>query len=183
MKKLRIDQYPVLTGVKVRLRPIKMEDTHLIVKWRNTEVVRSNFIFRQVFTPEMHETWMTTKVETGEVIQYIIEDLENGLPVGSIYFRDLDYTHESAEYGIFIGEDCARGKGFGSEAAKLFVEFGLKIVGLHRISLRVLSGNDAAYQSYRKAGFVQEGVFRHMVKLDGVFRDVVFMAVLSEEES
>ena len=53
---------------------------------------------------------------------------------------------------------------------------------LHRISLRVLDGNEIARRSYEKAGFVTEGIFRHMVKLDGEYKDVIFMAMLNEEE-
>lgn len=179
MRRIDPKDYPVIMGNKVRLRPITTADTELIVKWRNTPAVRDNFIFRERFTAQMHLNWMKTRVETGEVIQYIIEYMEDNVPVGSVYLRDLDYSHENAEYGIFIGESSARGKGLGSETTKLFVEFALKTLGLHRVSLRVLAGNDAAYCAYLKAGFLKEGLFHDMVKLDGQFHDVIFMAKLS----
>lgn len=176
----KFEQYPVLTGSKVRLRPITLEDTPLIVKWRNTPEVRSNFIFREPFTEEMHLNWMNTQVKTGKVIQYIIEDLVSGTAVGSVYLRDIDPIHESAEYGIFIGEEQARGKGLGSETTRLFVDFALGGLELHRIFLRVIVGNSVAYQSYLNAGFVKEGIFHHMVKLDGEFHDVIFMARIAQ---
>lgn len=173
---------PVLTGEKVILRPITQEDTDLIVKWRNTPSVRENFIFRETFTPEMHQAWLQNKVATGQVVQYIIETAEDGRPVGSVYFRDLDPDNLSAEYGIFIGEETARGQGIGTETARLFVNFGFEKLGLHRISLRLLKQNGAAYRSYEKAGFEQEGIFRDMVRLDGKYQDIVFMAILGKEE-
>ena len=154
---------PVLTGTAVTLRPITDADTDLIVKWRNTPSVVQNFIFRQTFTPE-----------------YIILDNADGKPVGSVYYRDIDNHNRSAEYGIFIGEESARGKGLGTETARLFTQFGFDTLHLHRISLRVLAENAAARRSYEKAGFVQEGVFRDMELLDGAYRDVVFMAKLAE---
>ena len=169
---------PVLTGKKVILRPITLEDTDRIVRWRNSPSVQQNFIFRQPFTPQMHRGWMKNKVATGQVVQYIIQRAEDGVPVGSVYFRDLDPDNDSAEYGIFIGEESARGQGLGTETARLFVKYGFETLGLHRISLRLLKENRAAYRSYEKAGFVQEGIFRGMVRLDGVYRDVVFMAVI-----
>ena len=95
---------PVLTGTAVTLRPITDADTDLIVKWRNTPSVVQNFIFRQTFTPEMHRSWLATKVATGQVVQYIILDNADGKPVGSVYYRDIDNHNRSAEYGIFIGE-------------------------------------------------------------------------------
>ena len=172
---------PVINGENISLRPITWEDTDRIVAWRNKPSVYRHFIFRQPFTRELHETWLATKVDTGKVIQYIIVDKETGRSVGSVYFRDIDPENESAEYGIFIGEEDCLGCGYGTETARLFTRFGLDVLRLHRISLRVLSGNDIARRSYEKAGFVTEGIFRDMVKLDGEYRDVIFMAMLSEE--
>lgn len=130
---------PTLTGTAVTLRPITDADTDLIVKWRNTPSVVQNFIFRQTFTPEMHRSWLATKVATGQVVQYIILDNADGKPVGSVYYRDIDNHNRSAEYGIFIGEESARGKGLGTETARLFTQFGVDTLHLHRISLRVLA--------------------------------------------
>jgi RimJ/RimL family protein N-acetyltransferase len=180
MKQFDPAALPKIPGQKVCLRPITMEDTDLIVKWRNSPAVMNNFIFRGEMTAQIHREWMRNKVVSGQVVQYIIEDAQTGQPVGSVYYRDLDHIHESAEYGIFLGEDSARGRGLGSETARLFVKFGLEYLGLHRISLRVLEGNDGAYRTYEKAGFRKEGVFRDMVKLDGQYRNVIFMAVIAE---
>ena len=168
-----VKNLPVLEGAAVRLRPIADADTDLIVKWRNTPSVVQNFIFRQTFTPEMHRSWLATKVATGQVVQYIIIDKADDKPVGSVYYRDIDNHNRSAEYGIFIGEESARGKGLGTETAKLFTDFGFA---------ELLAENTAARRSYEKAGFVQEGVFRDMELLDGQYRDVVFMARLAEKE-
>lgn len=176
-----VKNLPVLEGAAVRLRPIADADTDLIVKWRNTPSVVQNFIFRQTFTPEMHRNWLAAKVATGQVVQYIIIDKADDKLVGSVYYRDIDNHNRSAEYGIFIGEESARGKGLGTETAKLFTDFGFAELKLHRISLRVLAENTAARRSYEKAGFVQEGIFRDMELLDGQYRDVVFMARLAEK--
>ncbi len=172
----------ILDGEKVTLRPISMADTPLIVKWRNTDSVRNNFIYREPFTEETHTRWMNTKVASGEVVQFIIRDKQRALDVGSVYLRDINPLNESAEYGIFIGEAEARSRGLGSEAAQLITDYGFEKLGLHRISLRLLGGNTAARRSYEKAGFKVEGVFTDMVKLDGKFTDVVFMAKLRKEE-
>lgn len=177
-----MQELPILTGRLVVLRPITDGDTDLIVAWRNTPSVMQNFIFREPFTPEMHRHWLATTVATGQVVQYIIEDKATGQAVGSVYYRDVDQANHSAEYGIFIGEPAARGKGFGTETARLFTQFGFETLGLHRISLRLLAENLPARRSYEKAGFVLEGIFHDMVVLDGRYRDVVFMAKLAGAE-
>lgn len=178
----KTEDLPVINGEKVRLRPITDADTADIVRWRNDPEVRRRFLFREPFTPEMHRAWLRDKVAAGKVVQYIILDRESGESVGSVYFRDVDPKNESAEYGIFIGEASARRRGIGTETARLFTDFGLHVLRLHRISLKVLAGNEAARRSYEKAGFSVEGVFRDYARLDGVYTDVVFMAKLAGEE-
>ncbi len=178
---LKPSELPVINGEKLSLRPITDADTPDIVRWRNDPAVWRYFLFRDPFTPEMHRAWLKNKVETGKVIQYIIVERESGKSVGSVYFRDVDEKNESAEYGIFIGETWARCRGLGTETARLFTAFGLDVLRLHRISLKVLGGNEVARRSYEKAGFCTEGVFRDYVKLDGEFTDVVFMARLAGE--
>ncbi|MBR6019157.1 MAG: GNAT family N-acetyltransferase [Lachnospiraceae bacterium] len=161
----------------VRLRPIKDEDTDLIVRWRNNPVIRSQFIFRELFSSEMHRRWLSEKVYTGSVIQYIIEVEKN--PIGSIYLRDVNLKNESGEFGIFIGEIGYHGKGYGTIATKMFVKYCFEL-GFHRIFLRVLDTNAAAQRSYIKAGFEYEGTARDMVYIDGIRYNVTFMSVIAK---
>lgn len=172
-----------IQGEKVRLRRMTGEDTDRIVAWRNNPRVRNNFIYQKPFTREGHENWIRTMVETGRVVQFIIEKMPEGQPVGSVYFRDIDRESRKAEYGIFIGEDDATGLGLGSETAVLAVRYGFEKLGLHKIFLRAFADNIGAIKSYEKAGFVQEGYFRDEVRIRESYKDLVFMAVLNPVET
>lgn len=169
-----------IEGRQIYLRPITMEDTELIVKWRNEDRVRRNFIYQALFTKEGHERWMRTKVASGEVVQFIICEKESDRPVGSVYFRDIDALNKKAEYGIFIGEaDCA-GKGIGTESARLAVKYAGEELRLHKLMLRVFADNAAAVKSYRNAGFVQEAHLKDEFLQNGRYRDILLMAVIFE---
>lgn len=172
----------MIVGEKVILKQIDDSYTSLIVKWRNNPSVIKNFIFRKPLTVEMHQSWLKNKVDTGEVVQYIIIEKLTNRSIGSVYFRDIDKVNNSAEFGIFIGEDDCKGNGYGSEAVKLFVEFGLKTLKLHRIQLRVIEGNEIAFKSYKNAGFKVEGTFTDMVKIDDQYKNIIFMAIINEEQ-
>lgn len=171
-----------LTGEKIRLRIMTGEDTERIISWRNNPRVMKNFIYQKPFTKEGHENWIRTMVDTGKVVQFILEDLSDDRPVGSVYFRDIDKVSRKAEYGIFIGEDDAVGKGFGSEAAVLALRYAFEELGLHKVFLRVFEDNQAAVRSYEKAGFVQEGYFADEEWISGRYRDLIFMAVFNPKE-
>lgn len=163
----------------IYLRPMTYEDTDNIVAWRNSDAVRKNFIYQELFTREGHENWIHNMVETGKVVQMIICELTTDKPLGSVYIRDIDRHHSKAEYGIFIGEPSARGRGIGTATAKLMLRFCFEEEGLHRVYLRALATNIQAIRSYEKAGFVREALLRDDVCIDGKFRDIVLMGALN----
>lgn len=180
---MNYSELPVIESERIRLRPITDFDTDLIVSWRNKEDVKKNFLYRSDFTVDLHKKWLEEKVYRGAVIQFIIEyNLEkNFIPVGSVYLRDIDYNNSSAEFGIFIGEDIARKKGIGTLATKIITDFGHTKLNLHRIFLRLISDNISAYKAYRSAGFVLEGVFRDMRKINGNYIDIMFMSSIKQD--
>lgn len=173
----------MIEGEKIILKPITKEYTPLIVKWRNDPIVRSKFIFQDLFTEQSHNEWLDTKVASGQVHQFIIIVKENSRPVGSVYLRDVDMKNEKAEYGIFIGEAAGRGKGYGTEAANLICGYGFNELGLHKIMLRVFADNEAAIRSYEKAGFIKEAYLKDEIKTDEKFRDIVFMARIDNHKT
>lgn len=178
MIKYNYESLPTIENDLVRLRKIEYNDTKKIIQWRNSTEVKNNFIFRDELTEENHIKWLESKVYTGKVVQYIIEkkDLDNNVPVGSVYFRDIDYKNSSGEFGIFLGEENSRGIGIGAIATRLFVDFGHEDLGLHRIFLRLLSENIIAYKTYIRCDFKLEGIFRDMIKINDKFVDVIFMS-------
>lgn len=170
-----------MTNNNVSLRAMTEKDTDNIVRWRNNPRVREYFISRSLFTPESHLNWFHTRVQTGEVAQFIIVDTDAGKDVGSVFLRDIDPENKKGEYGIFIGEDDCRGKGIGSAAAKLILDYAFDELKLNRVFLRVFENNKRAIRSYEKVGFKYEGTFRDDVIIDGTAYNMVYMAVLKDE--
>lgn len=171
---------PYQINDRLRVRPISLEDTECIVTWRNRAHIRNNFIFREKFTVEMHENWMNTKVASGQVEQFIIElhdakELSTSRPIGSVYFRDVDYDTGEAEYGIFLGEEDVLGKGIGSQIAKWAVNFAKEELGLNCLILRVFADNIGAVKSYEKAGFTQTEYIKDFLQDEKGSRDLIMM--------
>lgn len=176
-----LEQAIRIEGSQIILRPIKYEDTDRIVKWRNSERVRSRFIYRKPFTVESHCHWIETMVNTGKAVQFMICEKDGMRPVGSVYFRDIDREKKEAEYGIFLGEDDALGKGYGTEAGVLAVEHAFSRMGLERLILRVFTDNEAAVRSYQRAGFKEEKILKDVECSDGEKKDMLLMSLYNAE--
>lgn len=159
----------------IYLRQMKVNDTDKIIEWRNKERVRRNFIYQKPFTVEGHLNWIRTQIETGHVVQFIICEKEFGRDIGSVYFRDIDTEQARAEYGIFIGEDDAAGKGYGTQTAKLALAYAFDVMKLKSVFLRLFEDNIAARKSYESAGFKLLEGRQETVTIDGVKRKVIFM--------
>ena len=143
----------IITSEHLIFRPMTREDTDLVLKWRNSENVRCNFLYRKDITRDQHLARFDREIETGKIIQFIITEKTGGTPVGSVYLRNVDPVKKCAEYGVFIGEDDARGRGYGSETAVRIVEYFFNEMKYERLYLRVLEDNTPAIKSYERAGF------------------------------
>ncbi len=165
----------------IYLRKLEDSDTDKIVAWRNHDRVRHNFIYQQLFTPEGHRNWIRTQIEPGYVVQFMICEKATDRAVGSVYFRDIDRKKGCAEYGIFIGEDDAVGRGYGTQAAKSALAYAFETLQLTQIFLRVFADNIGARKSYEKAGFQLIKDRQEEKVIEGVARTVVFMECSREE--
>jgi RimJ/RimL family protein N-acetyltransferase len=84
-------------------------------------------------------------------------------------------------FGIVIGEETDRGKGYGTDALNAICDFGFGELRLERIYLDVFADNARGQRSYAKAGFVLEGTQRRAHFTDGDFVDVHRMSLLRGE--
>ncbi|MCW8408143.1 GNAT family N-acetyltransferase [Legionella sp. PATHC035] len=72
-----------------------------------------------------------------------------------------------------------RGQGIGEQLLSTALQMA-KLKGLTRIELTVREHNYAAISLYEKYGFVKEGVHKNAVRIDGVYENHIFMALLFE---
>ncbi len=161
---------------RIYIRRITEDDTELIVNWRNREDVRGHFFFREKFTKEMHEKWLKEKIATGMVEQFVVCLKDNDRPVGSTYLRDIDRVNMTAEYGIFIGEADARGKGLGAESLKATMEYALNRLKLTKVIARAISDNLASIQIFVNYGFNIDETIHNVTCSDASMVDMVMMS-------
>lgn len=83
------------------------------------------------------------------------------------------------EFSVYI-EESAQGKGIGSVLMQAFLPACVS-AGLWKVLSRIFVENEASRALCRKHGFREVGVYEKHAQLDGVWRDVVIVERLLEE--
>jgi len=111
---------------------------------------------------------------------FSIRTLAENNMIGVTMIR-VDWVNADGIIGIAIGDQANLGRGFGTDAMRLLVQFGFLELNLRRVTLGVNSYNPRAIRSYEKVGFIKEGVFRGDVKRENQRSDSLMMGLLYEE--
>jgi RimJ/RimL family protein N-acetyltransferase len=104
-----------------------------------------------------------------------------GRCIGAARLHTLDAENRRARYAIGIFDPSAWGRGFGTHATRLILQFAFEELSLHRVDLRVLAYNLRAIACYKRCGFRQEGVEREGAWVGDTWYDDVMMSILEQE--
>jgi RimJ/RimL family protein N-acetyltransferase len=99
--------------------------------------------------------------------------------LGFVSFGRRQGFRESWHWVMGIGlVASARGKGYGTVAQRLLVDYLFAHTPAHRIEADTELENIAEQRALEKAGFTREGVIRQVVWRDGAWRDGVIYGIL-----
>lgn len=105
----------------------------------------------------------------------------DGLCIGQCALFRFDDVAQTCELGITIGDKNYWGRGYGSDAVRVLLDYAFRHRNMQRVHLTVLGNNERALRSYRKCGFVEEGRLRKHVWSNGARLDLVHMGLLRDE--
>ncbi|RSN34147.1 GNAT family N-acetyltransferase [Amycolatopsis sp. WAC 01416] len=172
---------PELTGENVVLT--QLDETYFETAWKalqEPESIRLTGTHAQ-FTPEQIRDWLAGRPGLDDRADYAIVRKGDRVHVGDLALTDVDKDNRSGAFRIALNGPEFFGKGYGTEATKLLLDYAFDVVGLHRVSLEVFDYNPRAQRAYEKAGFVREGLQREALWWDGEWHDVITMAVLGTD--
>jgi RimJ/RimL family protein N-acetyltransferase len=149
-------------------------------RWINSaETVRFNAAYSPISWVS-HSAWFEGIGKNPSRVILAIRKINEPNIIGTIQLLDIHPIHRTAELTTRIGEDDDRGKGFGTEALKLAVDFAWRDLNMQRVWLRVFASNERAIKAYENVGFETEGIMRRAAWIDGKWTDENVMAVLRQ---
>jgi len=171
-----------LTGEKVYLAAVSPDDAELWARWLSD---------LEVALPLGDEAYglFTTEDQARDIADitahhdhvFTIVERATDRPIGRCLLFGLNKTDRSTEVGIFIGEKDCWGRGYGTEAMRLLLDYAFNLLNLHSVMLGVFSFNERAIRSYRSLGFKEIGRRRQARIIGSKTYDGILMDMLAEE--
>jgi RimJ/RimL family protein N-acetyltransferase len=146
------DRKIILKGERVSLVEMLDEDQPIFHKWHseNEELLRL-IDCDDVPTMEDQLKWYARSAQPDRRMFSIV--LSKGELIGHGGFVDIGKEEKTAQLRITIGPPKYWGKGLGTEATNLIIQYGFEQMDLSDIWLRVRMDNERAIKAYEKLKF------------------------------
>lgn len=163
----------------ISLRELEDGDAEQLFRWRREPEVDRWMGGLPPGNLEGHERWWTGFRADPDRTGWMITRFDR--PAGFLQLSGLSGPHRRAQWGWYIGDPDARGRGAGRAAQALGLDKAFEEVGLEKVWSEVFADNDTALKAQAAAGFRREGYMRRHYLKHGVYRDCVLLAILADE--
>lgn len=161
----------------VRLRAMEPEDLELICELENDPqqwdisnftVPYSRYVIKQYMESSQCDMFADKQ------LRMIIVRLEDGITIGTIDITDFAPLHARGEVGIVIRKEY-RGAGYAKDALILLCEYAFGFLHLKQLVVHVATDNEASIRLFTSCGFVQCGLLKEWLFVEGNFKDVALL--------
>ena len=175
----------MIVGDKVRLVHLD-EEKHLdhIMEHFNDPEMRVFLGGYAPVTRDAEREWIRSaneEMKQRRAFTFAIERIPECDMIGSLGLHDIDWLSRNAVLGIAIYPKKFWGKGYGTEALELLIDYGWTHLNLRRIHLGVHDFNPRAKHVYEKLGFRLYGTAHKRFYVNGEYVDTHYMELFRTE--
>jgi RimJ/RimL family protein N-acetyltransferase len=173
----------VMIGERVYLRPLELGDAEELARHAAVETETFFDDGRVPFSPLSFEHWIADlyKQQPPSEIEFAVCVREDDRFLGMVGVEGIDWVNRTGETGSYLGLPENRGKGYGTEAKHLLLEYCFDRIQLEMLHSMVWEPNTRSAAALRKQGYQPAGRMSHPVSREGVYHDFL-MFDLSREE-
>ena len=167
-------------GERVRLVPLdKARHMENALAWINDPDLTETLLSGDVPTTRMAQEAFFERMcaEPGthpSDILFAVETLA-GEHVGSAGLHRIDWRHGTALTGTIIGPHEARGKGYGTDAARVRTRYAFEVLGLRLLLSEVFAENAASLRMLERVGYREVGRIPRRYWRRGAYREAVLL--------
>ena len=102
------------------------------------------------YDPQWADAYFDRQMARGRVLFAV---MLAGKPIGEVKLWDIDREKRECKLGIHMQSDAVKGRGFGTRAEILAVEYAFRELGVDRVLADVILKNTRSQHVLQKAGF------------------------------
>jgi UDP-4-amino-4,6-dideoxy-N-acetyl-beta-L-altrosamine N-acetyltransferase len=163
----------------IRLKKLSEEDLELVRSWRNSEEV-GKYMYTSVTVSEDDQKMWFEKIKNDSTCEYWIIEYD-GKKLGLASITSISKVFDSCTWAFYLGDTSIRGAGIGSKVEYNVLQYVFETLKLNKLNCTVFPFNESVIKMHEGFGFRREAYFRQHVLKDGVYYDVVGLALLKSE--
>ncbi|MFC4075749.1 GNAT family N-acetyltransferase [Salinithrix halophila] len=170
-----------MEGNRIILRPLEGKHAEFFYESMQRQETRRLTGTQRVHSLEGVRSFIESVQKDASRVDLVIFHKEEERPLGELALMEMDPFNRHALLRIAIDRPEDRGKGYGSEALEVLLEYAFGVLQLHRIELEVFAFNASAIRAYEKVGFKKEGIRREVLFYDHRYHDAHVMGILESD--
>lgn len=167
----------------VKLRPVTEDDVDDILGWVNDKAVVGNLaVFAgKPLTREDELAWVRNVRTSPNERVFTVTSAQEGRYLGQVGLHQIFWRSRVARAAAIIAGPGDHGRGYGSAAIAALLDHAFHELELHKVWLMVFRTNERSLRTWRRLGFVDEGVLRDEYFHEGAWHDMVRLGLLRHE--
>ncbi|WP_248723434.1 GNAT family N-acetyltransferase [Seonamhaeicola sp. ML3] len=170
-----------LKGEHIYLRALEPEDLEFVHAVENDESVwgLSNTIspFSKYLIKEYIENAHKDIYEVKQ-LRLVISSYDSK-PLGMIDIFDFDFKNRRAGIGVLVKDEENRGKGYGSEALRLLIDYCFNHLSLHQLYCNISEDNHVSISMFKKQGFEEVGVKKDWNLVNNTYKNELLFQLIN----
>lgn len=134
---------------------LDISHTDIIVEWRSDRENIRHFRNPVPLTKQSHLEWFEKYKSDDTRSNFVISVKESGKEIGCVSASDIDIRGNSCEVSYAIFDKSERGKGYGSEAVRAFINYCGTVYGVVHFTAEIYDDNIASIKLATSLGFIK----------------------------
>ena len=106
--------------------------------------------YEYIYTPEIGDRYFERNTVADRKLFAILVE---GKIVGECKLKDIDYRKQECSMGIHLQNDAVKGKGYGTEAERLILQYAFEELGMLAVNADAALKNTRSQHVLEKVGF------------------------------
>ena len=162
----------------ISLKAVDVGDSDRLIRWRNSDHIRTKMINSHVVQKEEHEMWLSTMLSDPSS-QWSIVNYQKNI-AGALYITHINPVDKTATWGMYVDKQYMSSV-VGVLMEIIAIDKMIFDFEIRKIWGETLNTNKKLLAMHQKFGFEIEGTYREQLVRDNKKLDVYRIALFSEK--